>query len=639
MATLLEIGLINAAVATALALVAAVVGRLGHRPALTHALWLLVLLKLVTPPLWVVHLPWPAAPEPEAVHVPDTLPGPTPDEPPAVRAPARVAEPDVSSAPDGAPSESVVDVEAPATAPAPADVPQPIPPPPAQAGAAPAATLAFPWQTWAVAAWLAGALGWWALAAVRLRRFRHSLHHARPAPDDVRAQATRLAARLGLRRCPRVEMLPASVSPMLWAVAGAPRLLLPAALWERLSGAQQETLLVHELAHLRRGDHWVRRLELLVLGLYWWHPVVWWARDAIQVAEEPCCDAFVVRTLPDRAADYAAALLETVMFLSPPRTALPVGASGAGSARLLRRRLLMILHARTARPLPWYTRAALLGCAAVLLPLLPARAQSVTPPAIAPAAGSSTTAETTASAPPAAGETTAPVAASGGTTVYGGAPAGAARPEDVDDLKDEVELLLARLAGKRAELKEAHALLARTRRELDRIEKLNRQGAVPEGEIDRARTDVAVYEARIAGKAAQMQELEVQLRQAKRRLARATGARTTSTGIMLRSVPPAAQTSTYSAGPAARTTTAPALSRSTVAESTPAAGDTRPALTGRLTTAARDQEQRLRDVERKLDTLLREINALRRELHQQRQEGAPRGAPRSVPEEGEPARR
>ena len=26
---------------------------------------------------------------------------------------------------------------------------------------------------------------------------------------------------------------------------------------------QRDTLLVHELAHLRRGDHWVRRLELL----------------------------------------------------------------------------------------------------------------------------------------------------------------------------------------------------------------------------------------------------------------------------------------------------------------------------------------------------------------------------------------
>src|SRR5205085_2360482 len=83
---------------------------------------------------------------------------------------------------------------------------------------------------------------------------------------------------------------------------GRPRVLLPAALWARLSEAQRDALLLHELAHLRRGDHWVRRLELAVLGLYWWLPTVWWARREIQRAEEECCDAWVVWASP-RSAD------------------------------------------------------------------------------------------------------------------------------------------------------------------------------------------------------------------------------------------------------------------------------------------------------------------------------------------------
>src|SRR5438270_5216693 len=49
---LLDIALGNAAMAAILALVAAGIGRLCRRPALTHALWVLVLIKLVTPPLW-----------------------------------------------------------------------------------------------------------------------------------------------------------------------------------------------------------------------------------------------------------------------------------------------------------------------------------------------------------------------------------------------------------------------------------------------------------------------------------------------------------------------------------------------------------------------------------------------------------
>src|SRR5262249_19110720 len=124
-------------------------------------------------------------------------------------------------------------------------------------------------------------------------------------------------------------------SPMLWTLARTPRLLIPVSLWQRLSEEQRRTLLVHELAHLRRRDHWIRLLELLVLGLYWWHPVVWWARRALREVEEQCCDAWVVWALPADAPAYASALVETVAFLSQARPALPVMASGVGHTVLV----------------------------------------------------------------------------------------------------------------------------------------------------------------------------------------------------------------------------------------------------------------------------------------------------------------
>ncbi|MBC8113078.1 MAG: hypothetical protein H7062_01755, partial [Candidatus Saccharimonas sp.] len=52
MTTLLNIALINAVTVLPLALLACLVGRWARRPALTHALWVLVLLKFVTPPLF-----------------------------------------------------------------------------------------------------------------------------------------------------------------------------------------------------------------------------------------------------------------------------------------------------------------------------------------------------------------------------------------------------------------------------------------------------------------------------------------------------------------------------------------------------------------------------------------------------------
>ncbi len=62
METLLGIGLSNALAAAVLAMPVALFARLlrSRRPALAHGLWLLVLLKLITPPLFTVPVPWPA---------------------------------------------------------------------------------------------------------------------------------------------------------------------------------------------------------------------------------------------------------------------------------------------------------------------------------------------------------------------------------------------------------------------------------------------------------------------------------------------------------------------------------------------------------------------------------------------------
>ena len=60
MTPLLEAVLSNILIAAVLAVPAALASGWGRRPALTHGLWLLVLLKLVTPPLIHVPIPWPA---------------------------------------------------------------------------------------------------------------------------------------------------------------------------------------------------------------------------------------------------------------------------------------------------------------------------------------------------------------------------------------------------------------------------------------------------------------------------------------------------------------------------------------------------------------------------------------------------
>ena len=59
MRDLFYMGLTNAAVVAVLAVPAYGISHWGKRPALAHLLWLFILIKLVTPPLWEVpfHLP------------------------------------------------------------------------------------------------------------------------------------------------------------------------------------------------------------------------------------------------------------------------------------------------------------------------------------------------------------------------------------------------------------------------------------------------------------------------------------------------------------------------------------------------------------------------------------------------------
>jgi beta-lactamase regulating signal transducer with metallopeptidase domain len=178
----------------------------------------------------------------------------------------------------------------------------------------------------------------------------------------------------------------------VWAAGARADLFFPAALLGRLDATRRSTLLVHELAHVKRRDHWVRWLELVVIGLYWWYPLVWWARRRLRAAEEECCDAWVVRQLPGRSKAYATALLDTLDFLAGSRLVLPTAALGLCRRADLQRRLTLIMKGGTPsrQSLPGWAvvlLVALLGWQAPTLARQPGRPAPAIPAPDAPPAG------------------------------------------------------------------------------------------------------------------------------------------------------------------------------------------------------------------------------------------------------------
>ena len=198
---------------------------------------------------------------------------------------------------------------------------------------------------------------------MRIIQFQRLLLELQPVPAEWQSHTDEMAKRMGLCRYPRLYLVPGRVPPMLWAIGGKPRLLVPSQLWEAMEEDERTSLVLHELAHLKRRDHWVRWLELVVAGLYWWHPVAWWARRELREAEEQCCDAWVVWAMPQGARTYAAALLTALEFISGARTAPAVASatSGNGHVSCLKRRFQMIVRAKTPKSLSWAGRIAVLG--------------------------------------------------------------------------------------------------------------------------------------------------------------------------------------------------------------------------------------------------------------------------------------
>jgi probable HAF family extracellular repeat protein len=353
---LVRAALSNAAMVAVLAVAVLAVDRLLRRPALSHRLWLLLLLKLVTPPLVGPPFDWPS-------------PGPSrPSETAAAPSVRRGAGP--AQGPAAPPAR-------PATNPAPATTAAPGPAPPSRV---PETSPAWRRPFWfdvptvlaiAGAAWLSIAALRGAWLAIRLLGAGRRLRHAEPVPEWVQERAGELARRMGLRRAPGVWLVDETISPMIWSLGGPPRLLLPAALWRRLGTNKRDALLAHELAHLRRRDHWVRWLELIVAALYWWFPVAAWARRSMHEAEERCCDAWVVAVLPECRRLYAEALLDAVDFLSegPAFRAVPLAASGMLSVVEIRDRLARIMAGEVPRRLTRAGAAGVAGFAVAVLPL------------------------------------------------------------------------------------------------------------------------------------------------------------------------------------------------------------------------------------------------------------------------------
>lgn len=214
------------------------------------------------------------------------------------------------------------------------------------------------WGTVIVTLYAIGALSLLGVHCIRHMRYMRLLRRWRQPVADRRVLALYDEVRqdMGIRRSIPLFICRAAGSPMIVGIVH-PCILLPD---DRLSLSELQLVLRHELTHYRRGDLYVKLLELLGKGLHWYNPLIYLACREIDYACEASCDEQVMRgaTLDDR--QYYSETIIAVIRRQSARTSA-LSTSFYGGKRGMKNRILSIMNTRARR------LGALLLCPVVLL--------------------------------------------------------------------------------------------------------------------------------------------------------------------------------------------------------------------------------------------------------------------------------
>lgn len=189
------------------------------------------------------------------------------------------------------------------------------------------------------------------LASVhRLRQYR-----TKKAPAVWEDKLPRLIASLGIKQ--KVTLLQSALVKVPVAVGVLrPVVLVPIGLLMHLPAEQAETILLHELAHIKRKDYLVNLLQRFAEAIFFFNPALLWISSLIRIEREACCDDVVLAHTAQRR-DYLEALVAFQEYTAPlPSYAL--GISNKKNHLLQRVKRIITLENRKAG---WAERLVLLA--------------------------------------------------------------------------------------------------------------------------------------------------------------------------------------------------------------------------------------------------------------------------------------
>src|SRR6185503_4948505 len=124
-----------------------------------------------------------------------------------------------------------------------------------------------------------------------IQRMRNYRSHA--SPDEWRIRLDQLSETLGLKQS--ILLLQSEIVKVPVAIGFLkPIILVPLGLLSNLPAEQVETILLHELAHIRRKDYLVNIMQRFVEAVFFFNPALIWISSLLRQEREACCDDIVV---------------------------------------------------------------------------------------------------------------------------------------------------------------------------------------------------------------------------------------------------------------------------------------------------------------------------------------------------------
>ena len=196
--------------------------------------------------------------------------------------------------------------------------------------------------------------------------------------------AVRAASPLHLKVPVEAMSSPSILEPAVFGI-WRPVLMLPEGITDRLTPAQLEAILAHELCHIRRRDNLFAAVHMAIEAVFWFHPLVWWLGRRIVEERERACDEEVLR-LGSEPQVYAEGILKVCEFYLASPLACAAGVTGSN----LKKRIGGIMTHHNAKKLE-FGKKLLLSAAGMLVvttpvivgvvnaPLIRAQSQSAAP--------------------------------------------------------------------------------------------------------------------------------------------------------------------------------------------------------------------------------------------------------------------